>query len=214
MGPARAGRHLHVDDRQPAVRLDALRESHPRPPRVGTPVDPARVHRVRRDRDVARAARRVHRRSDRPTVRRRDRRTARRNRVGDQRRCELARNALRGRGSRRGRRRRCLRRMRRQCAQVVPRPARARRGAHGNGIRRGVRAHRVPDRQHDQVAGLRGDVLQVRSGTRRGGVRGQLVPPRAQCVVHRGQVGAEARCSVPGPQLHAESRCSARRPFG
>src|SRR4051812_1243694 len=45
--PARHRRHLHGDDRQPAIRLDVLRAGNPEGVRLGPGCDPGRLHAVR-----------------------------------------------------------------------------------------------------------------------------------------------------------------------
>ena len=118
-----------------------------------------------------------------PRLRRRRGRHSRRAVVGDQLRRRHAADALPRRGRRRHRRGRGVRRVRRQRAQVVSRPARARGRTHGDGIRRGLGADGLPDREHDQVAGLRGDVLQVRHRAGRRRVPRRLVPQGARRAV-------------------------------
>ena len=66
-------------------------------------------------------------------------------------------------------------------------------GHHGDGFRRGIGVDRVPDCEHDQVAGLRGDVPQVRHRARRGRVPRQLVSPRARRAFRRLTLDANSR---------------------
>ena len=169
-------RGLHVDDCQPSVRLDLVRQPDSRHARLEPVGDPGGVHDLRPRRDLARADRGVSRRSNRTALRRRRGGNPRRAVVGDQFRRRLALGSLPWRGRRWHRRRGGLRRVRRQCAQVVPRSARLGGGPNGDGLRRRVGADRVPDCKYDKVTGLRGDVLQVRYRAGRGGLSRRLVP--------------------------------------
>ncbi len=81
-------------------------------------------------------------------------------------------------GRRRHRRGSGVRRVRRERAQVVPGSARTCLRSHRDGFRRRFGADGLPDRQHDQVAGLRGDLLQVRHRTGRRRLFGELVSAR------------------------------------
>src|SRR5215469_1850945 len=72
------GHHLHGDDRQPAIRLDVLRQSHEQAIRLGAEGHRLRVHAVRAVRDLAGADRGLVRRSPRAPDRRDLRRRARR----------------------------------------------------------------------------------------------------------------------------------------
>ena len=110
---------------------------------------------LRADRDLAGAGRRLVRRSLRPADRRADRRRPGRHRLGDEFACaDSLTMPLHRRGDRRHRRGRGLRHLRRQCAQVVPRPARAGRWPDRGRLRRGLGAHHHPDPGHDRLERL------------------------------------------------------------
>ena len=161
---ADARRHLHVNDRQPPVRLDAVRQ----PDRGQAPLGPARhpggIHDLHRRGDVARAAGGLRGRPLRAEARGRGLGRARRRGVGHQRLRRYARHAVRRRDRRRHRRGWRVRSVRRKRAQVVPRPTRTRRRHHRDGIRRRLGADRVSHRQHDSVAGLRSGLPEIRRG--------------------------------------------------
>ncbi len=197
-------RGLHVDDRQPAVRLDVVRQPDSRPARMEFAGDSGGVHRLRVGRDVARPHRRVSRRPHWAALRRRRRRSSRRRVVGDQLRRQHTAAPLSRRCGWRHRCGRCVRCVRRQRAQVVSRSARTRRRNYGDGFWRGIRVDRVPDCEHDQVAGLRGDVPQVRPRAGRGRVSRQLVSSRARRGICRLTLDANSRIVC-----RAQSRLSA-----
>ena len=135
-------------------------------------------------------------------------------RVGDQFDGRLAAHALSRRGRRRHRRGRGVRRVRRQRAQVVSRSARPCGRPHRDGLRRGIGADGVPDREHDQVAGLRGDVLQVRHRAGRASSSssaGSSARPDAQFAAARDN----ARTSRgPRARVHADRDAARRRRSG
>jgi len=151
MGPTRPRHHLHGDDRQPAIRLDAVHRSD----RTEVPLGPGghsgRLHDLRRDRNVAAASRGVLDRSFRPAGHGVHRRRAGRDRLGHQFRGRLARSILPRRHHHRARRQSDLRRHRRQCAEMVPRPARPCRRPHLRRLRCRRSPHRCAPRQHDPI---------------------------------------------------------------
>src|SRR6185436_19409313 len=59
LGAAYLRHHLHGDDRQPAIWMDALRQSDRSEISLGPRSDPSRLHDLRSDRDVAGADRRL-----------------------------------------------------------------------------------------------------------------------------------------------------------
>ncbi len=168
LDPAAAGHHLHGDDRQPAVRLDALRQPDLGQIRVDQGLDPGGLHDLRAAGDVARARRRLSRRQVRAASRRAGRRPHVRHRLGDELLRQLAPAALRGGRGERARGRRGLRHLRGQRAQVVSRSARACGRPHRRRVRRGLRADRAADPGDHQVDGLRDrlPVLRHRPGHR------------------------------------------------
>ena len=182
MGAAGAGDHLHGDDRQPAIRMDALRQSDARQDGMDERADPGRVLHLRADRDVARSRRGLADGQVRAAAGGAGRWRAGGPVVGAQLDGDLAGDALlRGRG-RRCRRRLRVRHVRRQRAEMVSGQARPRRRPHGRGIRCRCRDHGRADFQRDPRQRLPERVLHVRRdpGPRR--ARGVAVPhPRATC---------------------------------
>ena len=206
---------LHVDDRQPAVRLDALRQPDPRQARLECPGDPVRLLGLRRHRDVAGSLRGLSRRQDRTEARRRRGRHPRRAGVGHQLVRRFAADALPRRGRRRHRRGSGVRCVRGERAQVVPGSARTRLRSHRDGIRRRFGADGLPDRQHDQVAGLRGDLLQVRHRTGRRRLSGELVSarprlraPRRRCPLRRTRESSASPLASTRRSKRFAPRCS------
>ena len=173
------GHRLHGDDRQPAIWLDAVRRSDRCEISLGPRGDPARLHALRGDRDLAGAGRGLVRRQIRPARRHRVRRRDDRARLDPQLLCRLARAALCRRHHRRHRRRLGLRHLRRQCAEMVSRSPRPRRGRDRCRFRRGRGAHRGADRKHDRRQRLSERVLHLRHRTRRDRVHPRLLPAPA-----------------------------------
>src|SRR5260370_1030093 len=136
LGPTDFRHHLHGDDRQPTIWLDAVRQPDRSEVPLGARGDSSRVHDLRSHRNLAGAVRGL---PDRQVWPARDgvrQRLPGRDRMDDERLCRFSCTALPRRGDRRHRCRRHLRRLGRQRAQVVPRPPRACRGPDGGGFRR------------------------------------------------------------------------------
>ena len=121
LGTTGARRHLHGLRRQPAIRLDAVRQSHRRQVPLGTRRHPGGIHDFRADRDLAGSGRRLSGRPLRAALGRDRRRDTGRHRLGHQFDRRLAAGAVFRRRDRRHRHRLRLRHLRRQRAQVVSR---------------------------------------------------------------------------------------------
>ena len=111
--------HLHGVYRQPAIRLDAIRQSDRSEISLGPCGDSGRLHHLRPDRNLAGADRGLSHRQIRPAHHDQHERCADCGRLDAERLCGLALPALSGSCHRRHRRRRHLRRLGRQRAQVV-----------------------------------------------------------------------------------------------
>ena len=195
-----ADRHrLHGDDREPPVRLDAVRGADRAEARLGPCFHPGRLHHLRAHRDMAGADRRLVRRPLRSQDRRGDRRRAGRHLVDAERLCQHARHALHLGRDRRHRRRRRLRHLRRQRAEMVSRQARPGGRPDRCRFRRRLGAHHHPDPGHDPQFRLRGDLLLVRSRPGPGGLRPGLVASRPAAWPGAG-LGARAAIDA---ELHA-----------
>ena len=173
------GHRLHGDDRQPAIWLDPVRRSDRRQISLGPGGDPARLHAVRGDRDLAGPDRSLVRRQIRPERRDHVRRRDDRARLGAELLCQLAGRALRRRDHRRHRRGFGLRHLRRQRAQMVSRPSRPCRRRHRRRLRRRCCDHRGADRQHDRSARLPERVPHLRHRARRDRLHPGIFPAQA-----------------------------------
>ncbi len=166
LGPTCLRHHLHGDDRQSAIRLDAVRQSDRSEISLGPRGDPSRLHHFRSHRNLAGALRRLSDRQVRPQADGLRQRRAGRDRLGHQFDGRQPLPSLCRRRDRRHRRRRHLRRLGRQCAEMVPRSARACRRFDGRGLRRRIGADGDPDRQHDPIERLSVRLLLVRPRAR------------------------------------------------
>ena len=135
--------HLHGDDRQPAIRLDAIRQSDQQGARLVHRLDPGRLRHIHRARNMAHAGRGLDRRHARCATRTQAhgclRRHHGRHRLGHQRLCRFFVVALSRRHHLRHRRWRDLCDLRRHGGEMVPRPPRSRRRSHRGRLRRGLR---------------------------------------------------------------------------
>ena len=105
-----------------------------------------------------------------------------------------------------------LRRLGRQRAEMVPRPARPGGRPDRGGLRRRLGADRHPDRQHDRVERLSGDVPVVRH---RPGHRGRAGRADAACAASRRGCGAGGTGgAADAGATTVRPRCSGRRSSG
>ena len=205
VGAALAWRAVHGADRQPAIRMDAVRQSDAPGKWLEHRRDPGRVQHLHRHGDLAHPNRGLHRRSPRTAHRSAPddhlRWRAGRHRLGDQRLRRLAGDALCWRGDLGHWRRRDLCHLRRQCGQVVPRSAWPR----GRIDRRGLRCRRGADRDPDQPGDrslrlcLRLPLVRRGAGHHPAGRRADAARPDAG---NRAADSEERRGATIGTQLH------------
>ncbi len=155
MDAAHDGHRLHGDDREPAVRLDAVRQSDRRQIRMDQGSDSGCLRHFRPDGDLAGSHRGLPGRPLRAATRRDGRRPLLRHWLGIEFVCGFAGYPLLRGGDQRHWCRRGLWNVRRQCAQVVFRPPRAGGRPHGSGLRRRVGADHPPDHGDHKVERLR-----------------------------------------------------------
>ena len=207
MAPTPLRHRLHVDDRQPAIRVDSVRQPDPSRARLESRRDPDRVYGLRLYRDVAGSDRGLVRRPLRPAHRRDVRGRARRG--GLARRCIrfVPVRPLRWRADRRRGRRRGLRHLRRQRAEMVPGSPRPRCRRDGSRLWRRRSADGDPDsRDHRELRLPRG-LLRLWPGARARHYPVVLVPSRArqgcrgatQHASSQGRADADRLPSGPGP---------------